>query len=482
MSAPDSSPGRRVSKNTLLVLARHGLVSAIALGVTGFVARRLGPDGFGTLDYAFSFVGGFAMLATFGLRAVTVRAVAQQAEPTALGGMVGLRLALAMLVIAPLGAAAGALHPSHATPAVLAAILLAAVTLPFDAVADCIVDVFQGRERFDVEAIAGVLARLATATGAVVALWFGGGLLEVLGVYAAGSVVRALVPVVMARRERIDVRPRWSTPLARSHLAQALPFAGTAAASLLMWEVNPVLLGRLGGMGTVGIYAAATRLFTPLEVIPDAVASALTPTVARGWAAGDASIEPLLQRAMWFLVAVGVPIGIGGALVAEPLVALLFGPSYAQAVPATRVVLGAMPFEFVSIPAFYVLGAIHRQRTALAIAGVGALVNLSMAVALIPDHGAMACAWSAASAIVTCCVLAHVALARHYRVWRSVVSYGKLVLANAAMVLAVLAVLRWGVVVAVVVGAVSYGAAIAALAGEELAEFRAVIAGDGEHP
>ncbi|MEZ4445438.1 MAG: flippase [Polyangiaceae bacterium] len=468
--AAESSKGRRLALNTLLLLGQHGFVTLAGVVAAAFVATRLGPDHYGLFEYCFAFVGGFALVSTFGLRAVTVRAVAQgegqskgqgKEEPSHyLGRALSLRVLLAVLALAPLLVTA---WWRHHDPLFRLAIAVAALTLPIDAVSTTIRDVFQGLERFDVEALTGVLVRAFTLAGVIAALLAGLGVIAVVSVYAAGSLIRAAIPIFAARRVGLRLRPRWSGRAALHDLRQAAPFAGSAFASLLMWEIDPILLGELGGLAMVGVFAAGVKLIVPLEMIPESLASAMAPTVARGWSQKDPGTEALLQRSFFFLAALGLPVAVGGVLCADLLVALLFGDRYHEAATVLQIVAAALPFEFCSVPAFYALGAIHRQRAAFVATCGGAAVNVGLCLWLIPRHGAIGCAIATASAMVFCFIAAHLVLARHYRVWARGLDYLKLLLANGVMAAAVVGARAWGALAAVAVGAVVYATLVTAM-------------------
>jgi len=63
----------RYSKNTGWLLAEKVLRMFVSLFVGVWIARYLGPDKFGLLSYAQSFVGLFAAFATLGLDGIIVR-------------------------------------------------------------------------------------------------------------------------------------------------------------------------------------------------------------------------------------------------------------------------------------------------------------------------------------------------------------------------------------------------------------------------
>lgn len=456
------SDQRRVARNAGILLLRQLFVTAVGVVVIGLIARHLGPEDLGRFEYAFALVLGFSGLASFGLRAVTVRTVAQQSQPLAdyLGLMLSLRLILS-LVAWPVVIVCAYYLANGSTLVGLVAI--ASLTLPVNALGTTLRDVLQGLERFDVEALTSVVVRVVTMIGALVAIYLDYGVVAIVAVYSGGALFGLLVPAVAMQRAGHRFGFRWSMPDAVRELKHAAPFGAHGVVALLMWEVNPVLIEALSTMAMVGIFAAGTRLLMPLEMIPDSVSDALTPAVARAWVKDGAGSGELIGRAFYALMVIGVPVAVGGALCADQLIELIFGSQFQQAGTILMILVIVLPLEFLSIPAANALGAIHQQNRMFWIGCGGAAVNLIGSFALIPSHGAVGCAWASAATTVFCCVAYLLLLSRHCRLWVDYRGYAKLAVANGLMAAAVYVTLPYGVVLAVPVGGAVYVAVMLGL-------------------
>ena len=76
-----ASPGfRKYFANTSWLLGERVLRMVVSLFVGIYVARYLGPEGFGLLSYTLSFVWLFSSLASFGLDDILVRELVQSPE------------------------------------------------------------------------------------------------------------------------------------------------------------------------------------------------------------------------------------------------------------------------------------------------------------------------------------------------------------------------------------------------------------------
>jgi O-antigen/teichoic acid export membrane protein len=81
MNKINISPGfKRYFANTSWLMGHRILSMVVALFVSVYVARYLGPERFGLLSYAMSFVGLFMALSTLGLDGIMVRELVKTLE------------------------------------------------------------------------------------------------------------------------------------------------------------------------------------------------------------------------------------------------------------------------------------------------------------------------------------------------------------------------------------------------------------------
>ena len=90
----DHSGFRKYFANTSWLMAERILRMTVALFVGAYVARYLGPERFGLLSYANSFVGLFLALATLGLDSIVIRELVKNPESRneLLGTAIGLKI------------------------------------------------------------------------------------------------------------------------------------------------------------------------------------------------------------------------------------------------------------------------------------------------------------------------------------------------------------------------------------------------------
>lgn len=423
---------KRVIRNSLLMFGQNVVVYGLTLFVAGVMARRLGQEHFGIFNYSFVFADIFFVFATLGLRSVTVREVAQSK------GSIQNYIEMAFTLRFLLGLIAwlilvGVAWIMHRDSLVFICLAIASVSVVLNSVSTFMRDVFQGMERMEVEASTQIAIRFFTLIGVITAFHCGGGLLSVVAIYTAGSIVGVAIPFAALRRAGIPLRFRLSLPDTKKELRKGLPFAVNSWIGLFRSKVNPILLGQMGTQAMVGVFTAGKTLLYPMYVIPDSISTALYPTIAREWRNPSAKVELLLQRLYFYITLLGLPIGIGGFICAEQVIGLIFGPGYPEAARVFKILVLIMPLEFLTLPATYALGAIHQQRKVVITTVSAAIVNVLLNILLIPAYGAIGSAFAGVAVSVLYFAMSQYFLSRHFHTFGDSPRYFRLILATVLM-------------------------------------------------
>lgn len=423
-------------QNTLFLVGRHIIVMLVTIFITAVIARYLGKSLYGVFTYSFAFVNAFLAVSAFGLRSVAVRTIAQDRERASryAGLMLSLRFMISFIVVAALLILSYFLHED---PLVRLTVGIASGTLVFTSLSTTLWDVFQGFEQLQYEAVSAIGIRLFTLFGALGVIWLNWNVVGLVSVYTAGAFVGFLIPLFFMVKQKLFIRPWFDTKAAFSELRKGVLFAANSFVGVLLTRINPILLGHLSTHAMVGIYTASSNLLLNLAFIPDAIATALFPTVARGFKESSIHVRPLLQKTFFYVLLVGLPIGVGGTICAESIVLFIFGPAFRETVPVFQLLVFTTPLRFLFLPAAYLLGAIDRQRDALIVSSIGAAFNLAGNFFLIPEFGAVGSAWAAVASRFFVCVGCLYFLSRYYSFFSSFSVYLRLVVANVAMAIVI---------------------------------------------
>jgi len=175
-----------------------------------------------------------------------------------------------------------------------------------------------------------------------------------------------------------------------------------------------------------------------------------------------AEFKAMYQRCHDVLSLGGMALVTAAVLFAEPLVQLLGGDEYHQAVTCVRVLAMAVPFIWLSVLAEYGLLAAGRQNALFFLAATSVIVNLGANALLIPLYGKEGAAASLVITEVVLLVSALYVLGRAVGEGPSFWVAGRLVPVAGVLALITFALPLWWVPEALLVGTL-FGIAVAAL-------------------
>jgi O-antigen/teichoic acid export membrane protein len=308
-------------------------VSRMGVGVVvnAYVARYLGPDGYGLINFAVALVALFSAIALFGLPQVVVRDLIERPAERAriLASALSLRLLGGVTAIS-LGVVTTFLLRSGDAQSVLVVLLVGCSALPQ---AWDIID-YDYQSRINARPV--VMARntsffvLAALRVVMVLLraplaWFA----------AALSAEMALAAVLMARRWRADglgVSIRCASASEIRQLASAAwPLIITGLSVSLYMRVDQVMLARMMGNAGVGLFSAAVRVSEALYFLPVAVTTTVAPALTalrrRSVAEYDRRLVAVMRALVWPALGVAVLF----TLCSHPIILALYGPRYSAA-------------------------------------------------------------------------------------------------------------------------------------------------------
>jgi len=199
------------------------------------------------------------------------------------------------------------------------------------------------------------------------------------------ALVSTVVLLAQARPLR-QLRPLFDRR-AVSMLSPAFSLGLASVFVLLYYNADTILLGLFKGAETAGWYAAAYRVVLAALAVPIAAHAVLLPIYARLLGTDSTKIAPLAQASLQGLLMIALPFAIGCSVAAQAIVGLLFGPSYGPSAGPLAILSWTAVTVTLNAPFAALMLAEGRDRRYLLITELGAALNLSFNVILIPVFG-----------------------------------------------------------------------------------------------
>ncbi len=382
---------RDIIANTGWLFGLRILRMLFALFVMAWVARYLGTEEYGILQYGIAFMGLFVPFATLGLQQIVVRDIVR--EPEARDEILG-----TTFVMRVIGGLAGflfvlvAIYFVREGRTVRLVTGIAALTLFLQAF-ECIDMWFQSQvqSKYTVIAksvslvVANVLRILAILMLAPVAAF---------SVILVISVIISSTGLVIAYRSKGHSLRNWrfSGGRARKLLGQSWMLILTGAFSVIYFKIDQVMLGQIAGDEEVGVYAAATRLSEVWYFIPTAIVTSVFPALIKAKGRGEKIYYARLQRLYDFLAWLGLAVAVFFTFASNRAILMIFGDQYAAAGPILAVHIWAGVFIFLKVAMGRWLLNEGRLAFLFISSAVGAIINVALNIPLIPRYGGMGAA------------------------------------------------------------------------------------------
>jgi len=401
----DAGPPQALRRDGVLGSAlalAGGEVGGRALAFVGaaYLSRQLGVSGFGLVGFAIAFSGYFGLLVRGGAARIGAREVARAPDeaPALVASLAVLRCLISAVAFLGLWVAVGFLGLAPDAQALVRLAGLALFPLALDSSWAC-KGLGQGGR---------VAAAMVAGQGVsvVVLLLLVRGPADVAWVPVAQFIGELLAALALLLPLAVRAR-RWVFGAAFALLRRAAAPGATSLLRAIILTFDVVLLGLLGRQADVGAYTAAYRVTFLVLGIGVALTTSLWPAAAR--AQTPAALGQVITRALELLAAIGLPLVVGGIVLADPLMSLLFGREFAVGGPMLRWLLLSVGLALAHGAYSVALLASGATRRELGIMATAAAVNVLCNLVLIPTYGARGAAVVTAlseGVALTLCVLA----------------------------------------------------------------------------
>ena len=368
---------RKYFANTSWILGERILRMGVSLFVGIYVARYLGPERFGLLSYASSFVGIFAALATFGLDEVVVRELVKTPEQREkiLGTSFLLKLVGTLLMWAAILVAIPFTENDFQTNILIIIIAFGVLFQAFN-----VIDLsFQAdvKSKYVVHAqfvqlIISSIVKIILVFNEAPLIWFA-------SVFFLDAIVLALGLVFTYLHNSNKIFSwKWSYETSKNLLHDSWPLIFAGIVVSVYMKIDQLMIKEMLGAKEVGLYAAAVKLSEAWYFIPMAIASSLYPAIINARVFQKEvyyqKIQNLFDLMVWIAVSIALPTTFLSTLVVE----FLYGKEYLGSSSVLIIHIWTAVFVFLGVASSKYLLAENFIKKTFYRTFIGALLNIIM--------------------------------------------------------------------------------------------------------
>ncbi len=360
------------------------------------LARLLSPSAYGLLQLSISVFSVVVLVTSFGLSRSAARYVStyDERDPGQVPHIVGYALAFSAAALAAVLVAFVLLRGHIADwldePGLEPLLTLGVGYVACYSAVEFLRRTFQGFREIQHSAslhLLNTLLKFVATLGFVAA---GLGVLGALAGYVVGLAVTTVVGALLLYRtlETYPRADRVESGLPRRIAEYSLPITLTSSGTVLIKQVDVVLIGFFLDSAAVGYYTVSKQIVQFAEKPANALGFSISPRYAEQVSAGNRRrAAELYEEALGGMITVYAPAAVGLIVVADPTIRHVFGTEYLEAVPVVRVFALFLFVQAISFVTGSGLDYLGRARARAVLKGAIALCNLGLNVLLIPRIG-----------------------------------------------------------------------------------------------
>lgn len=390
----DPAGFKKYFSNTGWIFAAKMVTFVVSFFTLALVARYLGPDNFGKLSYAQSFVGIFSIFASLGIDQILYRDLI--AHPEKEREILGTAF-IAKFVFGLLTFFATCFFAWHLNDDTILTWLIGIVALTFILQPFGVLSLhFQARVQAKYTSYVAILIAVIIPLGKLLVIYFDQGILY----FAALIVLEAAISMICNIYIYISVFK--GTPLSwhysyqtlRSLMLDSWPLFLAGFSGYLYGRIDQVMIQHVLDSSAVGIYDAAVRLSEIWGFFPGVFIASLFPAIINARARDH---NEYIKR-FWTLGLFSI--GLAGLIAsmvfifAPLIISLLFGLHFAESSAVLRIyiwsLIGAIAVTLIQS---YLI-AENKARNILILTIVGATTNISLNWYMIPAYGVYGAAYA----------------------------------------------------------------------------------------
>jgi O-antigen/teichoic acid export membrane protein len=412
MSDPQKDKDRQISRRALFGTISNYLGQIIIIGtgfvLTPFILHRLGPANYGLWLLVGSVIA-YGSLFDFGITGALTKYVAEYqarddlqelkrviATALTLYSLLGLALVVLALLAAPLFPRLFSLSPGESETAV-PLVRLMGLGLGLSIPSGTTYAVLRGLQRFGSINLITAGGTVLTAIATVVVLLLGGGLLEMVAINIPLSLSMQIPAVMLIKRANPGLELGWrgaSRDWVRRVFLYSSSTMAIQTASQLRNKTDEIVIGAFLPVASVTPYGIAHRLSDAAKLLTQQFLRIIMPLASQLEAEQDLGrLRALFLTGTRLTLAIYLPIGLGIAVLAEPLLSAWVGAEYGQYAYLVWILLASGFFFASQATSSMVLQGIAKHKWVAIAAITSGVLNLGLSIILVQSMGLIGVAY-----------------------------------------------------------------------------------------
>jgi O-antigen/teichoic acid export membrane protein len=385
------SVARTVIKNSIANYGKMIYRSATAIVIIGIIARYLGPTTFGKYAFVVVVVEVINVIASMGMPSIIVREVAKDKSKTPVFLTVGIILQT-VLSVTTLVIIVIVFNFMASSQELLYGAYICGLAMAFDIWGKFFSAFSQAYEKMEYNTYQALLGQTIHVILVILAA---AGDFGLIGIFTALLLAR-LASAVFGCCIVLNKFARPEATVNRTSLRFLIKEAYPVGIKRILRKINirvaTLLLAAIKTNYEVGLFHAVYKIIQSLMFITESVSDAVFPVLSKLSGSSRSSLDLAYEKSFKFVLLTGVPLAIFLSCFSKPTIILILGSKYIEASPILQIFGWVLAFMFLNMFMERMLISGNRQRLMATLTAFALVVNILLALVLIPGMSYMGAA------------------------------------------------------------------------------------------
>lgn len=350
---------------------------------TVFTAKYLGSEQFGQLSFALSSATLFAVFVDFGLGTLTIREVARNLDQASkyLNGIFSLRIVLGLAYLIFM---LTFVFISAKGTQVIFLVVLSSLYMFFYHLMQACNAIFRAYEQMKYEAISKLVFTVSLFFSSLFLIWHKDSLVYFGWIYALSMFLALSFALYYLKKNFTGVSINIDIEFCKYLLRMSWPFALSIIFISIYFYMDTVMLGLMSQDTEVGWYNAGYKIIMFVLIFANIVSNSVFPAISRFFKENMENLRSMVNNFAKFMVAMSLPLGFGGIILARKIIKLFYGNDFLGGVLSFQILICSAVVSYISIVYGSSLQACDKQKEYVKVVGLGAGINIVLNLILIP--------------------------------------------------------------------------------------------------
>lgn len=377
-------------KNIQWITISKVITLILSFVTTLIVARVLGPEKFGVLNYTISIVGIFAIIANLGVDNIVYKEITKNKESREqiLGSSIILKLLTGLIAILLLSVSLFFLNETTYIKFLILLLSISFLTQPFTLLS---YDFLKDKESFYVSIAQTVTSFVSSIFKIVITIVTGNLFYFLIILIMENILIGAIYTFQIKKFKNRSITLKPTRKMILQITALSLPLVFYNAFDQIYSRIDQVMLRSYVDTKAVGLYSAAVRLTEVWYIIPNILITSLFPALIHS-APTQNEYRKRIKIFTTALLSFGLIISTITFFLGKYIILILYGAEFIDTTPLLSVYIFSLIGSFLSILIFQDLFINNKYKTLILIPGLIAVLNVVLNVILIPQKGSLGAA------------------------------------------------------------------------------------------